>query len=101
MHFRVLILLLLIGLVPVFFMKRGILQGFEDQTVSMRASMIRNQCSRLSADIMDAGYLADFSSDVVDKELRQIAELYSGRVILVNSRFRIIRIPICWMKEKP
>ncbi len=90
MHFRLLIVLLLIGLVPVFFMKNGILNGFEDQTVSMRASMIRDQCSRLSADIMDAGYLADFSSDVVDKELRQIAELYSGRVILVNSQFEII-----------
>jgi len=59
MHFRVLILLLLIGLVPVFLMKRGILKGFEEQTVSMRASMIRNQCSRLNADIIDAGYLTD------------------------------------------
>ena len=91
MHFRVLILLLLIGLVPVFLMKRGILRGFEDQTVSMRASMIRNSCSRLSADIIDAGYLSSGSSDVVDKELNQIAELYSGRVILVNGSFKIIR----------
>ena len=66
MHFRVLILLLVIGLVPVFLMKRGILRGFEAQTVSMRASMIRNQCSRLSADIIDAGYLDSGSSDVVD-----------------------------------
>jgi signal transduction histidine kinase len=91
MHFRVLIVLLLIGLVPVFLMKTGILNGFENQTVSMRAAMIRSQCSRLSADIIDAGYLSDGSSDVVDKELNQIAELYSGRVILVNSRFEIIR----------
>ncbi len=100
MHFRVLILLLLVGLVPVFLMKNGILQGFEDQTVSMRASMIRNQLSRLSADIIDAGYLSAGSSgetvsggnsDVVDKELAQIADLYSGRVILVNYRLRIIR----------
>lgn len=92
MHFRVLILLLLIGLVPVFLMKRGILRGFEEQTVSMRASMIRSQCSRLGADIADAGYLTNGDPDiVVDKELSQIADLYSGRVILVNSRFRIIR----------
>ncbi|HCI73103.1 MAG TPA: two-component sensor histidine kinase [Lachnospiraceae bacterium] len=91
MHFRVLIVLLLIGLAPVFLMKGGILNGFEEQTVSMRASMIRNQCSRLSADIIDAGYLQDGSSDVVDKELNQIADLYSGRVILVNSRYEIIR----------
>ena len=95
MHFRVLILLLLIGLVPVFLMKQGILNGFEEQTVSMRASMIRNQCSRISADIIDAGYLPggsfDVTNDIVDKELNQIAELYSGRVILVNSNLEIIR----------
>ena len=91
MHFRVLILLLLCGLVPVFLLKQGILEGFEEQTVSMRASMIRSQCSRLSADIIDAGYLSDESTDVVDKELDLIADLYSGRVILVNGRFEIIR----------
>ena len=98
MHFRVLILLLLIGLVPVFLMKRGILRGFEDQTVSMRANMIRNQCSRLSADIIDAGYLSEgdpeLSEDtlnIIDKELNQIAELYSGRVILVDNQCGIIR----------
>lgn len=91
MHFRVLIMVLLIGLTPVFLMKWGILNGFEEQIVSMRASMIRNQCSRLGADILDAGFLSNGTSDVVDKELNQIAELYSGRVILVNSRFKIIR----------
>ena len=73
MHFRVLILLLLVGLVPMLLMKNGILSGFEEQTVSMRASMIRNQCSRLSADVIDAGYLSKENSGVVDKELNQIA----------------------------
>ena len=91
MHFRVLILLLLVGLVPMLLMKNGILSGFEEQTVSMRASMIRNQCSRLGADIIDAGFLTNGSSDIVNKELNQIADLYSGRVILVNSRFQIVR----------
>ncbi len=90
MHFRVLIILLLVGLVPVFVMKQGILNGYEEQTVSMRALMIRNQCSRISIDLISENYLELGDSDVVDKELGQIADLYSGRVIVVNSQFKII-----------
>ncbi len=90
MHFRVLIILLLVGLVPVFLMKRGILNGFEEQTISMRALMIRNQCNRIGADLIAADYLTVGQSDVVDKELSLIADLYSGRVIVVNNRFKII-----------
>ncbi len=91
MHFRVLIILLLVGLVPVFVLKQGILDGYEEQTVSMRASMIRNQCSRISTDLINENYLATGESDVIDKELSQLADLYSGRVIVVNNRFKIIR----------
>ncbi len=91
MHFRVLIILLLVGLVPVFLMKSGILNGFEEQTISMRALMIRNQCNRISADLMDVDYLNVGENDVVDTELSLIADLYSGRVIVVNNRFQIIR----------
>ncbi len=90
MHFRVLIILLLVGLVPVFLMKNGILNGFEEQTISMRALMIRNQCTRISEDLIEADYLTHGQSDVVDKELSMIADLYSGRVIVVNNRFKII-----------
>lgn len=91
MHFRVLIILLLVGLVPVFLMKSGILNGFEEQTISMRALMIRNQCNRISADLIDANYLTLGETDVIDTELSLIADLYSGRVIVVNNRFQIIR----------
>lgn len=90
MHFRVLIILLLVGLVPVFLMKNGILNGYEEQTISMRVLMIRNQCSRISSDLIEANYLTLGESDVVDKELSLIGDLYSGRVIVVNNRFKII-----------
>ena len=91
MHFRVLIILLLVGLVPANIMLRGVLTGYEKQSVSMRASMIRNQCLRLSRDLFATNYLDTGSSDVVDSALMQIADLYGGRVIVVNGSFCIIR----------
>ena len=91
MHFRLLIILLLVGLVPANIMLRGVLTGYEKQSVSMRASMIRNQCLRLSRDLFATNYLDTGSSDVVDSALMQIADLYGGRVIVVNGSFCIIR----------
>ncbi len=91
MHFRMLIILLLVGFVPAFIMLRGVLTGYERQSVSMRASMIRNQCLRMSRDLLETKYLENGTSDVVDSELLQIANLYSGRVIVVNGSFQIIR----------
>ena len=91
MHFRLLIILLLVGLVPANIMLRGVLTGYEKQSVSMRASMIRNQCLRLSRDLIATDYLDSGSSDVVDSALKQIADLYGGRVIVVNRFFCIIR----------
>ena len=90
MHFRLLIILLLVGLVPANIMLRGVLTGYEKQSVSMRASMIRNQCLRLSRDLIATDYLDSGSSDVVDSALKQIADLYGGRVIVVNRFFVII-----------
>ena len=91
MYFRVLIILLLIGLVPLYVMKNGILRGYENQSVSMRASMIRSQCERIGADLVRTGYLDGEPSEVVDSELKQIADLYGGRVIVVDSFLNIIR----------
>ena len=91
MHFRMLIILLLVGFVPANIMLRGVLTGYETQSVSMRASMIRNQCLRMSRDLLEKNYLENGTSDVVDSELMQIANLYSGRVIVVDGSFQIIR----------
>ncbi len=91
MHFRLLVILLLVGLVPTLLMKQGILNGYGEETVAMRASMIRSQCSRIGSDLMSTDYLDSGESDVVNKELSQLADLYSGRVIVVNSRFTIVR----------
>ena len=91
MHFRMLIILLLVGFVPANIMLQGVLTGYEKQSVSMRASMIRNQCLRMSRDLLETNYLENGTSDVVDSELMQIANIYSGRVIVVNGSFQIIR----------
>ena len=91
MRFLMLIILLLVGLVPLGLMKMGILQNYEKQAVSQRASLIRSQCRMIASDLIESGYLNSQTSDMIESELDQLGGLYQGRVIVVNDEFRIIR----------
>lgn len=91
MHFRVLVILLLVGLVPIGLIKTGILNNYMKQSVSTRAAMIRNQCRLMSPDFLRAGYLEGNDSDALESRMQQLADLYQGRVIVVNKNYQIIR----------
>ena len=76
---------------PIFLMKYVILENYVTQTVSQKRSMIQSQCQQLVDQISQSGYVHGTESKQVDKQMRQLANLYNGRLIVVNSNFRIIR----------
>jgi len=91
MRFRVLIILLLVGLVPIFLIKFGILSSYESLAVRQRARMIRRQCGMISAELLDSNYLVSSDSEAVNSELEHLGQLYNGRVIIVDADFCIVR----------
>ena len=91
MHFRVLIILLLTGLVPINLIKFGILRNYEKQTVEQRAYLIRSQCSLMAPDIISAGYLDGKTSDTLESRMSQLSDLYQGRVMIINDNYQIIK----------
>ena len=91
MHFRVLIILLVTGLVPINLIKSGILKNYEHQTVEQRAYLIRSQCTLMGADFIADGYLDGNQSDTLESRMKQVADLYQGRVMIINSDYKIIR----------
>ena len=72
-------------------MEYVILKNYVTQTVSQKRSMIQSQCQQLVDQISQSGYVHGNESTQVDKQMRQLANLYNGRLIVVNSNFRIIR----------
>ena len=76
---------------PIFLMEYVILKNYVTQTVSQKRSMIQSQCQQLVDQISQSGYVHGNESTQVDKQMRQLANLYNGRLIVVNSNFRIIR----------
>ena len=82
---------ILVGMIPIFLMKYVILENYVTQSVAQKRSLIQGQCQDLVSQISQSGYIHGASSSAVDRQMKQLANLYNGRVIVVNSNFRIIR----------
>ena len=88
---RIFLVFILVGMIPIFLMKYVILENYVTQSVAQKRSMIQGQCQDLVSQISQSGYIHGASSSAVDRQMKQLANLYNGRVIVVNSNFRIIR----------
>ena len=88
---RIFVVFILVGMIPIFLMKYVILENYVTQSVAQKRSMIQGQCQDLVSQISQSGYIHGASSSAVDRQMKQLANLYNGRVIVVNSNFRIIR----------
>ena len=91
LQFRIFIIFILVGIIPIMLMKQGILKSFEEQSINQRGRLVQNQCVNLAEQLSKSGYLEGNSSDVVEMELSQLANLYNGRIVIVNSGFKIIK----------
>lgn len=72
-------------------MRYVVVTSYVSQTVEQKAQLLERQCQQILDQIEDSGYMHGSSSDQVDRLIDQMASLYSGRVILVNSSFCIIK----------
>ena len=89
---RIFVIVVLVGLIPIFLMKYVILENFEEQSVVQKSALIQSQCQQIVDQVGSSGYIQNVSSNPqVDKQLVQLANIYNGRVIIVNSSFRIVR----------
>jgi signal transduction histidine kinase len=89
---RIFFIVLLVGLIPIFLMKYVILENYEDLAVTQKSALIQSQCQQIVDQVGSSGYVRDVSSNKqVDKQLVQLANIYNGRVIIVNSNFQIVR----------
>ncbi|MDD3141018.1 MAG: HAMP domain-containing sensor histidine kinase, partial [Lachnospiraceae bacterium] len=91
LRFRIIILVIVIGIVPAFIMEAGILKSYERRAVSVRTAEIQNQCTILSNQLSSKSYLIDTSSEIINAELMQLSNTYNGRVMIVNQEFQIIK----------
>lgn len=91
LQFRILLMLILVGYVPMTLMRYGILQNYEDRTVLQRTQELESQTMILANHLATNNYLQDVSSETINAELLQLSNLYDGRVLVIDQNFTIVK----------
>lgn len=88
---RIFLIILLAGMIPCILMHYGILENYEERAVSSRATTVQTQLKILANHLITYNYLQDNSSEVINAELDMLANLYDGRVLIINSNLKVVK----------
>lgn len=84
---------ILICMVPLMIQGRVLASSSRQSQVELRMIDVQNQCQILSNKMSRNGYLTNAAVDNsgIDAELSMLADIYSGRILIVNSGFKIVK----------
>ena len=86
------LLFLLIGLLPACIYGRIQTSSTEKQLVDSRSVDVQNQCLILSSKMTRAGYMTETVKDPsFDTEINVTADLFHGRIVIVDQNYHIIK----------
>ena len=88
---RIFLLLIIMGMIPIFITRTTLLRNYEERAVNVKISEVSNQFKIIANHLLTYNYLKDTSSEVINAELNQISNLYDGRVLIINSNFKVIK----------
>ncbi len=89
LKFRLLLVLLLFGLVPMLVMRFFVIRGYEKRAINVRTVDILSQSKILADQIASYGYLEDNTNEIINKEFEQLTNIYDGRILVIDRAFRI------------
>lgn len=90
LRFRILIILIILGIVPSVIVTYTMLHNYQDRAVSMLTETVQDQSEILCNLIIKENYLNDTGSQTVNTKLEMFADLYNGRVLLADKDFKIV-----------
>lgn len=97
---RIFLIILAVGIIPSILMRYGIMENYEERAVDNRITTVQNQLMILANHLISQNYLNNYqltdaqataSKDVINAELDMLSNLYDGRVLIINSNFRVIK----------
>lgn len=88
---RIFLLLMVMGMIPSYVVRTALLHNYEERAVNVKISEVSNQFKIIANHLLTYNYLQDTTSEVINAEINQIANLYDGRVLIVNNSFKVIK----------
>ncbi len=88
---RFFIIVFMTGLISCIVMHSVILDSYEDRAVNVKSTEVQTQLRILANHLIVSNYLQDTSSEVINAELDMLANLYDGRVIVINDDLKVVK----------
>ena len=84
---------LLICMIPLILQGRILASSSKQNQIERRIIDVQNQCQIMSKKMTRTGYLTGKAADNVgiDTELSMLADIFNGRILIVNSGFKIVK----------
>lgn len=91
LRFRILIILVILGIVPSVIVANVMVAAYESRAVAVRTQTVKKQCDILCNLLIKENYMNDSSSQDVNSKLELLSNVYDGRILLVDRDYRIIK----------
>ena len=91
LRFRITVILVIIGIVPMIIVEKGIVESYEERAVAVRSITVKNQCDIICDQMVQQNYLEDQSSEAINSELNILNNIYGGRIMIIDENFRIVK----------
>lgn len=91
LRFRILIILIILGIVPSVIVTRIVIRTYEDRAIAARKESVKDQCDILCNLLIKENYLNDSSSQVVNSKLELLSGVFGGRILLVDRDYKIVK----------
>lgn len=83
--------LILIGVIPLIIFSLILLNTYRTRNISQRISEIQVRGNVIANLILSSAYFTNEEKTEVDAELSQVSDMYDGRILIVDSRLKVIR----------
>ena len=91
LRFRILLLVIVIGILPCYIMKEAIFTNSVKRHVGALMEEVQSQSTILASQFKNGDYLSNAKAEVIDAQLLQLSNIYNGRIVVINSEFKIIK----------
>lgn len=91
MRFRVFVIIVAVGIFPLFVLGELIIGVVEKNLVETRKEILIRQISVIEDNVLSDKYIDAPNSARVNAELSQLSNMYDGRVLVIDSNFNIVK----------
>ncbi len=91
MRMYLLIIFIILGVVPLSFFSFILLNTYQDKAITNQIMRLQNQGNVLSNKLSASVYLTDKEDPDVENEIVRFANIYQGRIIIVNNSLKVIK----------